>query len=710
MSLLVFLVLIFIVSLAGGQLQIIGYMPYAVLASALFGIALGLKERSSATAERDLESCLIYLLLLMALLCAFRFSLLGELAIFPDADTYFGSLLVLGHEPTHELIATTALIALLNLNLRCFMFAGRCLSAAIGETLPLDLYQTVLSAGLASVFVAALVISTGASPAVWAGLVLLLALTFLKPTRRQLILAVLAAGTAYALAIPRQIQVSPQSTVMPAPLWIQNHERAMVPLLEGDDRSCFAVFTDGEFDQVAFDPSMSNSDWHRLQQDFEMLDLRDAAPGFYQIPFQVWPRPEKVLILGAGTGNHVAACLAHGSWSVDAVEIDPYLLRLGLNHPARPYEDPRVKTHCQDPRTFLMSTAKTYDLIIVAEPEGQEAVSPFSPMRRSDFLYTVEALKLMRNCLSDKGVLVVASDKYERWFMLRLVKNMIQVFEMADGGVLTTAGQCVFTSKHHARDLHDTLTKANGLIISPDTIELNKDSLGAASILDESPFPFTGLRTIPLSYLWCMYVLIAIMLANLGSAQPETPVPSLAKASTRHYIRCGAWAVVLTLSLASTVTLVTRILGSSVEVIGLCLAGASLLGLAAGAIVRKRPRLEARHVTWATAVVLVLFVLGLRAPAQFAAPVAVLSLLPVFLAWMGISLLLAPGVASTHSRELIVRGVAVGLLTTNLSFMIGTSGLLLIALVVLLAGQLLPWELMKPNSAHERLVEAGAGN
>src|SRR5262249_49611080 len=51
---------------------------------------------------------------------------------------------------------------------------------------------------------------------------------------------------------------------------------------------------------------------------------------FYQWPYQVFGDTfEDVLILGAGTGTDVAAALRHGAKHVDAVEIDPVILRLG---------------------------------------------------------------------------------------------------------------------------------------------------------------------------------------------------------------------------------------------------------------------------------------------------------------------------------------------------------------------------------------------
>src|SRR4029077_2609747 len=63
---------------------------------------------------------------------------------------------------------------------------------------------------------------------------------------------------------------------------------------------------------------------------------------FYQWPYMAFGDTFKnVLILGAGSGTDVAAALRHGVAHVDAVEIDPAIIRLGqLWHPDRPYFDP----------------------------------------------------------------------------------------------------------------------------------------------------------------------------------------------------------------------------------------------------------------------------------------------------------------------------------------------------------------------------------
>ena len=76
---------------------------------------------------------------------------------------------------------------------------------------------------------------------------------------------------------------------------------------------------------------------------------------FYQWPYTVFGNSFKnVLILGAGSGTDVAAALMHGAEHVDAVEIDPTILRLGRQlHPDHPFDDPRVTVINDDARHFL---------------------------------------------------------------------------------------------------------------------------------------------------------------------------------------------------------------------------------------------------------------------------------------------------------------------------------------------------------------------
>ena len=59
----------------------------------------------------------------------------------------------------------------------------------------------------------------------------------------------------------------------------------------------------------------------------------------YHLPVREMKGPkDRALVLGAGTGNDVAMLLDEAFSEVHAVEIDPVILQMGLDHPNRPYE------------------------------------------------------------------------------------------------------------------------------------------------------------------------------------------------------------------------------------------------------------------------------------------------------------------------------------------------------------------------------------
>ena len=132
---------------------------------------------------------------------------------------------------------------------------------------------------------------------------------------------------------------------------------------------------------------------------------RLAQEPFYDEPYRRAVKPPKqVLIVGAGTGTDVAIALSHGVEHVDAVEIDPRLLRFGRdNNPDRAYADPRVTTYVNDGRAFLERTDKKYDLILFALPDSLTLVSGASALRLESYLFTEEAMQSAREHLAPGG-------------------------------------------------------------------------------------------------------------------------------------------------------------------------------------------------------------------------------------------------------------------------------------------------------------------
>jgi spermine/spermidine synthase len=116
----------------------------------------------------------------------------------------------------------------------------------------------------------------------------------------------------------------------------------------------------------------------------------DQKEYFYQWPYSVFGDTfQDVLILGAGSGTDVAAALRHGVRHVDAVEIDPAIIRLGReHHPDHPYSDPRVTVINDDARHFLRTTTKQYDLVVFALIDSLTMQSSFSGVRLESYMFT----------------------------------------------------------------------------------------------------------------------------------------------------------------------------------------------------------------------------------------------------------------------------------------------------------------------------------
>ena len=151
---------------------------------------------------------------------------------------------------------------------------------------------------------------------------------------------------------------------------------------------------------------------------------------FYEWPYTVFGDSfENVLILGAGSGTDVAAALRHGAKHVDAVEIDPTIIRLGRQyHPDRPYDDPRVTVVNDDARHFLRTTEKKYDLVVFALIDSLTLQSSFAGVRLESYMFTEESFRAVRDRLEPDGLLVVYNYFREKWLVDRLANTAARAF------------------------------------------------------------------------------------------------------------------------------------------------------------------------------------------------------------------------------------------------------------------------------------------
>ena len=138
---------------------------------------------------------------------------------------------------------------------------------------------------------------------------------------------------------------------------------------------------------------------------------------------------EDVMIIGAGSGNDVAAALRAGARRVDAVEIDPRINRLGReHHPEKPFSDPRVTVHLDDGRSYARNTGRKYDLAVYALVDSLVLHSGYSSLRLENFLFTREAFEDVKRTLKPDGVFVLYNYYRTGWVVGRLEQTAADVF------------------------------------------------------------------------------------------------------------------------------------------------------------------------------------------------------------------------------------------------------------------------------------------
>jgi SAM-dependent methyltransferase len=130
---------------------------------------------------------------------------------------------------------------------------------------------------------------------------------------------------------------------------------------------------------------------------------------YYEFPYNFKKAPERVAIVGAGSGNDVATALRMGAAHVDAIEIDPAIAFLGTKyHPERPYDDPRVNLSINDARNFFRTANQQYDLIVYGVLDSHTALSHASNLRVDSYVYTREGIAEAYRLLRPGGVLSIS--------------------------------------------------------------------------------------------------------------------------------------------------------------------------------------------------------------------------------------------------------------------------------------------------------------
>lgn len=166
----------------------------------------------------------------------------------------------------------------------------------------------------------------------------------------------------------------------------------------------------------------------------DMHDIR-TFQGAYVLPHELLrragqPPAEHMLIIGAGSGNDVAAALSAGVQHIDAVEIDARIGRIGQeDHPNHPYDaTDRVTRYFDDGRSFVRHAPGQYDVALYALVDSLVLHSGYSSLRLESFLFTQEAFRDVKAKVKPGGLFVMYNYYRQGWIVARLAKMAEQVF------------------------------------------------------------------------------------------------------------------------------------------------------------------------------------------------------------------------------------------------------------------------------------------
>ena len=148
----------------------------------------------------------------------------------------------------------------------------------------------------------------------------------------------------------------------------------------------------------------------------------------YDLPMQFHPRPKRVLVVGAGSGNDVAGALRGGADEVTAVEIDPAIIDFGRRfHPERPYDSDKVRIVNDDARSYFATSDQKFDVIVFGLLDSHTTTA-MTNARLDHYVYTHESIERARTLLAEGGVMVLSFDAMRMFIADRMSHCIEEVF------------------------------------------------------------------------------------------------------------------------------------------------------------------------------------------------------------------------------------------------------------------------------------------
>jgi spermidine synthase len=319
--------------------------------------------------------------------------------------------------------------------------------------------------------------------------------------------------------------------------------------------------------------------------DPKLQHIRD----YYEFPYRVAGTHADVAVVGAGTGNDVAAALRAGARHVEAIEIDPAILAAGkANHPEKPYDDERVHAVVNDARTFFRNTDQQFDVVAYGLLDSHTLLSHASSVRLDSFVYTVEGLREARSRLKDHGVLSLSFAVINDALGTKIHRMMQEAFEGKEPHCIYADydGSVIFIqSKNGDLQVSQEVLAASGF---EDRSAFYSSSRIPVDIsTDDWPFLYMPRRVYPFSYLPMLGLVVLLSFLLFRSFfREKSPLSHL------PFFFLGAGFMLLE---TKAITELGLVFGNTWQVIAVAIVGILTMALLSNSVVQwfrfKRPLL-----------------------------------------------------------------------------------------------------------------------
>ncbi len=403
---------------------------------------------------------------------------------------------------------------------------------------------------------------------------------------------------------------------------------------------------------------------------------------YYEFPYRVHRvPPEDVAIVGAGTGNDVAAALRMGASTVDAVEIDPAIVLMGRRfHPEAPYDDRRVEVVVDDARSFLRTTGRRFDMIVYGLLDSHTLLSHASNVRLDSFVYTVEGLREARARLKPGGLLSLSFSVISPELGHKIYLMLTEAFDgrppTCIRGRYNYDGSVIFLQREGA-DVALPEDDPSGGGFTDVTAFFANPSLRADVSTDDWPFFYMPKRVYPVSYLGMVALILAASVVLLAGLVRERPAFS----DARYFLLGAGFMLIQT----KGITELGLAFGNTWRVVGIVIAAMLVFAFLANVLVARWGLRDAR-----LSMILLLASLGIGLGVSHAGglgpgPVgrigtAILLTCPVFFSGITFSTLIAGTTNLSRSMASNLFGALCGGLLESNSMYFGLRSLYWIAL------------------------------